>query len=448
MKRVASSDVPGVDVNIDMPAQPQNAQSANLLSSLKAPVSPPQRKRKIPPSDIVEPPHKSSAPSNNEHSLAAIEAGEVKVTDHLEIFSTKLRQHTRPVSVSRSIPRLPIKKWVDLYQRNDHPEGRHFVIHQHDHPVAGPHYDLRLQFSKTSSVSWSIMYGLPGDPNSQRINRNATETRIHCLWNHLIETASAKTGSMIIWDTGEYEVLPYDADASLPQTDDSALEDSDDAKSPRDLVSDSVKLQEAFRNRKIRLRLHGTRLPQDYTVILRMDKSTDYARPIRNGPKRRRRPVNYIRTTPRAPSTSDSDIEYPSIRAHEPTSKQPENANANANAATNNNEVEFQIRINNAYPGSTNTIGSIHQRRWYLSLDRQNSGFEPRPFNETGAPTSKKRLWTPIVSHDSVRGFDSFCVRGPDVERSVVTGRLAKDVLDDEKVEGFVPRRGWRPVLN
>jgi hypothetical protein len=26
------------------------------------------------------------------------------------------------------------------------------------------------------------MYGLPGDPNSQRLNRNATETRIHCLW--------------------------------------------------------------------------------------------------------------------------------------------------------------------------------------------------------------------------------------------------------------------------
>jgi hypothetical protein len=26
------------------------------------------------------------------------------------------------------------------------------------------------------------MYGLPGDPNSKRLNRNATETRIHCLW--------------------------------------------------------------------------------------------------------------------------------------------------------------------------------------------------------------------------------------------------------------------------
>jgi tRNA G46 methylase TrmB len=26
------------------------------------------------------------------------------------------------------------------------------------------------------------MYGLPGDPNSRRLNRNATETRVHNLW--------------------------------------------------------------------------------------------------------------------------------------------------------------------------------------------------------------------------------------------------------------------------
>lgn len=57
-----------------------------------------------------------------------------------------------------------------------------------------------------------------------------------------------KTGSMIIWDTGEYEVLPYDADALLPETDDSRSEDSDDARSPKDLATDSVKLQDAFRN--------------------------------------------------------------------------------------------------------------------------------------------------------------------------------------------------------
>jgi len=50
------------------------------------------------------------------------------------------------------------------------------------HPVAGVHYDLRLQISQTSSVSWACMYGLPGNPNSRRLNRNATETRVHNVW--------------------------------------------------------------------------------------------------------------------------------------------------------------------------------------------------------------------------------------------------------------------------
>lgn len=62
---------------------------------------------------------------------------------------------------------------------------------------------------------------------------------------------------MIIWDTGEYEVLPYDADKSLPETDDSRSEDSDDARSLKDLASESAKLQEAFRNVGIDSSLRG-----------------------------------------------------------------------------------------------------------------------------------------------------------------------------------------------
>lgn len=139
-----------------------------VVSSLTASVSPP--------------PKRTLTPKEESHELASIEAGEVEVTDHLGILSTKLSQHARPTSVSQPTPRLAIDGYIDLYRRNSHPMGRHFVIHQHDHPIAGPHYDLRLQFSETSSVSWSIMYGLPGDPNSERLNRNATETRIHCLW--------------------------------------------------------------------------------------------------------------------------------------------------------------------------------------------------------------------------------------------------------------------------
>ena len=48
--------------------------------------------------------------------------------------------------------------------------------------VIGVHYDLRLQISESSSISFAIMYGLPGNPNSRRLNRNATETRVHNLW--------------------------------------------------------------------------------------------------------------------------------------------------------------------------------------------------------------------------------------------------------------------------
>jgi hypothetical protein len=165
------------------PNERTKSEAANdlpVLASLERSVSPPL-KRVV--QTTSQAPEKTLSESNQDTlpSLAAIEAGEIKITDHLGIISEKLqdRVHTSDLTLS---PRLLLDEWKDLYRRNAHPKGRHFVIHQHDHPVAGPHYDLRLQFSETSSVSWSIMYGLPGDPNSERLNRNATETRIHCLW--------------------------------------------------------------------------------------------------------------------------------------------------------------------------------------------------------------------------------------------------------------------------
>ncbi|KAJ5498121.1 hypothetical protein N7453_007172 [Penicillium expansum] len=383
---------------------------------------------------------------NTSSSLAAIEAGQVEVTDVLNTISAKLKECVRPLP-KQSLPLLPIKEWMELYRRNEHSEGRHFVIHQHDHPIAGPHYDLRLQFSETSSVSWSVMYGMPGDPNSQRLNRNATETRIHCLWNHLIETASHKTGSLIIWDTGEYEILPYQMDPSGPVTDDSR---SDSHVSLEEPISDSAKLREAFQNRKIRLRLHGTRLPKDYTIILRMDKTTNFARPIREGPKRRRRHQSGARV-PQPPSTSDSGSPPPALGKKklrvDPTPQRSQSGSRTSPArdahADDTYTADLEIQRNNAYPGSSNTIGSIHQRRWYLSLDRQSSGFE-RTRNTRGL-TEIDRKWTrkPVG-----QGFEPFYVHGPDYERSVVTARRGRDVLDDEAVEEFVPRRGWRPVLH
>lgn len=117
-------------------------------------------------------------------TTAAVESGAASTDDHLAFFASSLRSRilTRS-SGDEPDPLLSISSYEELYRAHaGSTEGAHFVIHQHDHPVAGTHYDLRLQINETSSVSWAIMYGLPGDPNSVRLNRNATETRIHCLW--------------------------------------------------------------------------------------------------------------------------------------------------------------------------------------------------------------------------------------------------------------------------
>lgn len=127
-----------------------------------------------------DPQHTQSHDHDHDNiTTSAVEAGQSKPNDHLALFSAVLTRHTIPSPP----PLLPVPDYAFLYTSCiDNPHGAHFVIHQHDHPVAGPHYDLRLQINPTSSVSWAVMYGMPGDPASSRPNRNATETRIHCLW--------------------------------------------------------------------------------------------------------------------------------------------------------------------------------------------------------------------------------------------------------------------------
>jgi hypothetical protein len=133
---------------------------------------------------VTEPNPRAKAAEEVAHdgspTTAAVESGDVGLEDPVLFFSAKLLQAARPEVAG--VPRLSHEDWLDIYNRNQDPRGRHFVIHQHDHPVAGTHYDLRLQCNETSSISWACMYGLPGDPNSRRLNRNATETRVHNLW--------------------------------------------------------------------------------------------------------------------------------------------------------------------------------------------------------------------------------------------------------------------------
>ena len=164
MKRARSPDI------VENPFIKQQNRSWRLqpTPSLREGISPPPA-RKTKPDE--EPPATTTA---------AVEAGTVHVNDHVAFWGAKLSNFTRPSR--HGLPQLSKDEWLDIYQRNQHKNGHHFVVHQHDHPVAGTHYDLRLQCNATSSISFAIMYGLPGDPNSRHLNRNATETRVHNLW--------------------------------------------------------------------------------------------------------------------------------------------------------------------------------------------------------------------------------------------------------------------------
>lgn len=53
---------------------------------------------------------------------------------------------------------------------------------------------------------------------------------------------------MVIWDTGEYEVLPYQIESSMPETDDSRSVSSESDVPVQEHKSESEKLMEAFHN--------------------------------------------------------------------------------------------------------------------------------------------------------------------------------------------------------
>lgn len=243
------------------------------------------------------------------------------------------------------------------------------------------------------------------------------ETRVHNLWNNLIESASHATGSLLIWDTGEYEVLPR-PEKRHKMTDDEMSEEEESATPAK---SQSEKLFEAFQSRHIRLRLHGTRLPPNYTVALRLPSHNNRtAQPKK--PKRKRRRI----VKPSKIIASDSDSE-PAKALDTPTDNDEKQNMEAAMASKDEGEV---MRINNAYPGSFNTIGSVHQRHWFITLDRTLSGFR----KENGATR-----WT--------GDWEAFNVLGREHERSVVTGRLADEVMADDGVEKFVGRKMWRPII-
>ncbi|RYP61248.1 hypothetical protein DL769_007789 [Monosporascus sp. CRB-8-3] len=384
----------------------------------------------------------SRAEEEESPSAAAVEAGEAHVDDHLGYFSRILTKATLSPFPS-NVPHLSVERYRKLYTANfGSPKGAHFIVHQHDHPIAGTHYDLRLQINETSSASWAI------------------------------KTASSSTGSLLIWDTGTYTVLPQQ-DKQAPAVDPGSQSSSSDPEEGG--PTEQEKLQSAFQARKIRIQLHGSRLPRTYVLNLRLTRDEDVAGRARSlrAPTTKRKPRTRASTKAarQQPMTSSSDSESAAGSRRDndrdddddaETVKAPAEVVAgdrDGGAGISAMEREIReledehVRRTNAYAGAANTIGSVHQRRWYLSLDREACGFAKR--RRRGGRT----VWEPSSSEaggdrDGERGEDGgsrlrfpFYVRGVEVERSIVTGRLSADVLRDEGVVGYVGRKGWRPVL-
>lgn len=254
----------------------------------------------------------------------------------------------------------------------------------------------------------------------------AIETRVHCIWNNLIESASHATGSLLIWDTGEYEIIEKTADG--PLTDD---EESDNPQRDEQTKTDSEKLFAAFQNRHIKLRLHGSKLPAGYTISLRLPSANNRtSQPSQ--PKRKRRRLDPSKPVPRAPAQIETDSENEPFSTPE-TTNDAAAAAAAAQASGAEEEEDTAIRAHNAYPGAHNSINSIHQRHWFLTLDRAASDF-----HKVRTGPSRGRWVGP---------WEAFFVLGRDFERSVVTGRKAKEVMEDEGVEKFEGRKMWRGIV-
>lgn len=173
----------------------------------------------------------------------------------------------------------------------------------------------------------------------------------------------------------------------------------------------------------MRIRLNGTRLPENYTVTLRLPSAHNFPNSNRGRKKRGKKSKSVS-----APQSTDTETED---AAHGP---KPVADDEQEQDVDTDEDEDAQTRLNNAYPGSTNSIGSVHQRKWFMLLDAESSGFTPEREAEklVGKRAGK---W--------IGGFEPFLVQGKDHERSVVTGRLAAEVESDEGVEGYVGRGGW-----
>lgn len=213
-------------------------------------------------------------------------------------------------------------------------------------------------------------------------------------------------------------------------TDDEASENEDIPSGNSEVHSE--RLFNAFRSRHIKLRLRGTKLPKNYVVSLRLPSANDRSAQPRK-PKHKRRRTDPAQNLAKA-NASLSDSESDTTSTLEPADGESTLDEGDlAVAEASEDEEDATIRANNAYTGSLNTIGSVHQRHWFLTLDRTASGFrKARRGSDAGRWVGE---WAP------------FYVMGRDHEASVITGRTADEVMADEGVEKFVGRKMWRPIV-
>lgn len=264
----------------------------------------------------------------------------------------------------------------------------------------------------------------------------------------------------MIWDTGTYSILPRRSKYAPALDPDSGSSD-DEALSSSSPTTQQSLLHAAFQTRKIKICLHGTKLPDPYVVYIRLTRTEDAAGRAKatrvKKPARRRRRTGKSAEAKLAETSSSETGEEANHDADTVPATHSQALQQDAAVSALEKELrkleDDEVRSTNAYKGATNSIGSIHQRKWYLSLERDLSGFVPKKTE------SNRTMWQPKPSAAAERGerieSDSktrlsypFHVRGRDFERSVITGRLGADILRDEGVDGHVPRMGWKPVVN
>jgi hypothetical protein len=242
---------------------------------------------------------------------------------------------------------------------------------------------------------------------------------------------------MLVWDGGVYEVLARRGGEG-PGKDPGSAEGSQSSngagggeEEERDEeVSENSKLVEAFKKRKIRIRLHGARLPRGYTLDMFVASGSQHLREPRQAAekKKKRRVSKVVETSSEGEEESGAALPVADVVDEEWV------------LAWEGKEVEKrEVRRVNAYPGAENTVGSLYQRKWFLCFDREGSGF---------CRARRDGIWERRHGEGgALEGFEPFYVSGVEEERSVVTGRRADDVMRDAGVVGFVRRKGWRAVL-